>query len=446
MIKRTRVGNDKNHIKNRINIPRIIGGSSVGLGVLLLSGYALSTTTQFTFAVPLALGLSGVLLVLLLSRGRFGMRLGDPRLWVWLLLVVGILVSAIFDKGGSPLKSAFGLLAIITCALLLTLAISRQAFVAGFIFAMDWIAVVGSVATVAIVYGGLQLPLTLIENRNGVTYLNGYIFFLIEFEGELLPRALGVFWEPGLFASFLAIACLVELSLVERQPSRLRLSLYILALLLTQSTAGYLLLVFVGFVAFFRRRRGVGIAFVLSLVGGMLAYLYTDKVVSFLAAYQPAVFGKIDDGGFFSETRWNALLVDLDLFGQSPIVGMGIGGASEGFLSSMDLMVRAQTSTSGFFLAALGIPGIIYSIAWVWGPMRLKNISIYARVWFSVCMLTIVNKEPHMTLLFSYCLLFYLLAYDSPRQPPLSEPEPAEAQSVGLTEKRGDSVRSRAYA
>lgn len=392
-----------------------MGGRVFGLAVLLLSGYALSTTRLFTLGPVLALGLCVLLLAFGLGTHRLHSRSDDPRIWVWMVLILGILVSAVFDKGQSPLMSALGLATFVTSGFLLTLMIDRHTFLRGSIVAMDWIALIGIAATVAVVYGGLDLPLSRIENSNGVTYINGYVFFLIEANGSLLPKALGVFWEPGLFASFLVFACLVELTLMERPVNRWRVALYVAGVLLTQSTAAYLLLIPLTLIAFFRsKRKGAGYAFAASLIGCILAYQHVGQILHFLAAYQPSVFGKLDDGGLFTETRWNSLLVNLKIFAESPFVGMGVGGASEAFSSSMSLAVRAQTTTSGFFLAALGICGSIYTFAWVWGVSRLRHISVYARVWFALCLLIIVNKEPHMTILFTYCLMFYLLAWGLP--------------------------------
>ena len=397
------------------NVSMLMGGGAIGLAVLLLSGYALSTTRLFTFGPWLALGLCLLLLAFGLGTHRLHSRPDDPRIWVWMVLIFGILVSAVFDKGHSPLKSALGLAAFVTCGFFLTLMIDRHTFLRRSIAAMDWIALIGIAATVAVVYGGLHLPLSGIENSNGVTYLNGYVFFLIEANGSLLPKALGVFWEPGLFASFLVFACLIELTLMERPVNRWRVALYVAGILLTQSTAAYLLLVPVMFVAFFRsKRKRAGLAFAASLIGCILVYQYVGQILHALAAYQPTVFGKLDDGGFFTETRWNSLLVNLRIFTESPFVGMGGGGASEAFSSSMSVAVRAQTTTSGFFLAALGMCGSIYTFAWVWGVSRLGHISVYARVWFTLCLLIIVNTEPHMTILFTYCLIFYLLAWGLP--------------------------------
>lgn len=396
--------------------PRSTLGFLLGSCVLLLSGYALSTTPAFALEVPIALAMCGPLLLVLLHRGAPTIDLREPRYWVWFALTVGTLLSAFFDRGGSPLNSALGLSAFITCALLLTIAVPWQSFLSAFIRAMDWIAAIGVAATVAIVYGGLRLPLSTVVNDNQVAYLNGYLFFLVDLGEGILPRALGVFWEPGLFASFLVVAVLAELCLVERRANRWRLALYAVAVLLTQSTAGYILLLFTCFVAFFSRRgRGTDLAFLGSLIVGLLSSYSIDRIIAVLAASQPDVFGKISDGGFLSETRWNSLLVNWDLFSQSPLVGMGLGGASESFSASMDTMLRAQTSTSGFFIAAIGVSGVLYTGAWVLGVLRQTSVPPYARVWMLVCVLVIVNKEPHTTILFSYCFLFYLLADRPPR-------------------------------
>lgn len=393
--------------------PRILGSWTTGLVLLLLSGYALSITPLFTVGPLLALGGCVLSFVFVVGTGRMLVNWRDPRVWVWAVILFGILISAVYDRAGSPLNSAIAQAAYVTFGLLLTYAIDRRVFLKAFTSVMEWVAVIGTVATVAIAFVGLNVPLALVQNNNGVVYRNGLAFFLIDIAGAPLPRAMGVFWEPGLFASFLLIACLGELFLVDRAPDWRRISIYIVAILCTQSTAAYLLLVPL-VVIFLVRRPGPksGLVFAAFAAATIVIYLNVNQILATLVAYQPAVFGKIDDGGLFSETRWNAVLLNLSLFASSPFVGLGLGGATEAFRGSMGAGIRAQTSTSGFLLAALGVAGSAYSVGWIWGTWRLKHLSLYARAGIALVLLVIVNKEPHTTLVFTYCLLFYLLSWD----------------------------------
>uniref|UniRef100_UPI000FF138CB hypothetical protein n=1 Tax=Exiguobacterium sp. AM39-5BH TaxID=2292355 RepID=UPI000FF138CB len=84
-------------------------------------------------------------------------------------------------------------------------------------------------------------------NLNNVPYQGVYLFFYIPWIPE---RNLGIFWEPGLFATFLVIGLLFELFFNNKKISIFRVIIFSLTIFTTQSSAGYLLL-FIVSVAFF---------------------------------------------------------------------------------------------------------------------------------------------------------------------------------------------------
>ena len=157
-----------------------VAGLATGLAILLLSGYALATTQLFALGTPLVLALSLLSFVFAVATNRFQMRVDDPRVLVWFVLVSGILVSALFDSGMAPLNSAVSMVAFVTSGFLLTFVFDRHTFFEYSLRWMDWITLIGVAATSVIVLLGADAPLGLVENRNGVTYVNGYVFFLIQ--------------------------------------------------------------------------------------------------------------------------------------------------------------------------------------------------------------------------------------------------------------------------
>lgn len=71
--------------------------------------------------------------------------------------------------------------------------------------------------------------------------------------------------------------------------------------------------------------------------------------------------------------------------------------------------MAAQTSTSTYFLAALGIIGLLYTVGWL-AILGDHNLSIGERIIILTCFLLILNKEPHSAILVTFMILFYFLS------------------------------------
>jgi len=86
-------------------------------------------------------------------------------------------------------------------------------------------------------------PLPLVTNINNVNYYNGFIAFA--FAGYGVDRNTGIFWEPGIFSSFLILALVFVIldSPVKRKRFSVAIDviLFAIGIVTTNSTAGYLL-------------------------------------------------------------------------------------------------------------------------------------------------------------------------------------------------------------
>jgi hypothetical protein len=65
------------------------------------------------------------------------------------------------------------------------------------------------------------------------------------------------------------------------------------------------------------------------------------------------------------------------------------------------------TSTSAFLLAAFGIWGASYTLHWIAAVLKQRAMPVMIRSFILVMVLCIVNKEPHYSMLMTYCIMFY---------------------------------------
>jgi hypothetical protein len=384
--------------------------------VAILSGYALSTAgLDSGFVLVSALG---ILLLYSLVSDSWRYAPWDARVWLWFAFSVSILASAIADR--SPAKvSNLLVLAYISLALVITMLVDFRNFIEVFLHTMRILTIIALVAHVAFIGYGISPPFERVVNVNGVVYANGYLVFLIFWGDAVVPRTMSIFWEPGLYASFLTFAIIFELCFRNARPRRISLILFTAGILISMSTAGYLLLLLLAMLWYFRGvRQGRPLPFLVSIAVGLWLYIQGGAIVESLVSFNREMFYKVQNSDFFGGTRWQSPLLNLKIFADSPILGSGYGGASATYAAGMVRgNIAAQTSTSTFYLAAFGIPGFLYSASWIVSVLNLRGPNVYARGIILFCILIILNKEPHDTILVTNCLLFYFVGESQPVRP-----------------------------
>ncbi len=260
----------------------------------------------------------------------------------------------------------------------------------------------------------LMSGLPLFMNTNGIGYRFGLIFNYI----EIIPtRNCGIFWEPGLFATHLAIASIFELILHEK-PRLSRLFLFLICIITANSSAGFVL-AFLIFMLYFvlkakknQSKTQQLLTFIL-LVFCILIALNFDTILEQTPLGENAYLQKLSTDSIFSSTRMNAIRHNLSIFLKNPLFGAGVIKVGE----SIDYV--ADTSTSAYMMSIFGFMGIGYTLLWIYGIFRQKSFSFFSKLLLTVIVLIILNKEPHHQLLFSWILLFYLIK--SPQKPSLTK-------------------------
>lgn len=377
--------------------------------VIYNSGYALSITEQGQQLSLITLIICSVILFInhVLHKGLLKQKI-DLSFAAFLYFLIFFLFSAIINAGFSTFNSFLKPFLIITVAYFLTQNFKFNSFIFTFINIMKILSITALLAYFLVIILGINLNLKIFTNFNGVNYYNGFIFYFIIQINGLSSRLMSIFWEPGLFASFLLLAMVLEICF-KPKIEILNIILFCFTLIMTKSTAGILILplVFVIYLAKRLHKNKFTIFFIILIFFILLLILYFDKIYEWLLTINYQMFAKLNlNDSISSRVRFDAPLVNLEIFKESPLFGMGFSNANLTFSQKTDI---SQTSTSTLYLAALGIPGILYTLFWIYSILKLKTINIVMKIAFILIILLILNKEPHTTLLFTYCILFYLL-------------------------------------
>lgn len=265
----------------------------------------------------------------------------------------------------------------------------------------------------------ISIPHISMINGNGVRYQNWWICVMMERNGGgILNRIMSIFWEPGVFASFLLIGIVFECRMVDRKADISTIIIFCTCLVLTFSTAGYLLFAICICILLFKTNSKIFKA-ILSVIFIVLASLLVvgyDEILSLLARWNYNVFYKLVEESSSFSTRFFAYEIEWDILKSSNYIGAGLSGGSRMFAlleDKYEYVINARTSTSMMYISSYGILGLVYTLAWIYGSFKLMPGTWIEKAMFVVLMLAIINKEPHNSCLASTTILFYSLNCNS---------------------------------
>ena len=247
--------------------------------------------------------------------------------------------------------------------------------------------------------------LPLYKNSNGIEYAVAGIFNFIKAVPE---RNCGMFWEPGLFATHLCIATVIELT-AKKRANIFRLILFSVCFVTANSSAGFVLLFLCVLLFFIRKntkkeKSRFGKYFVVGIVAvAVIVLLNLDYILTVTGLSNNQYFEKLMLANILDSSRIRAIIHNLKLFASSPKFGVGYVFAIQ------NIKHVADTSTSTFVMSLFGVLGIFYTLAIVFGIFRLKNVNVLSKFVILAMAFIIVNKEPHLQNVFTWVLMFYLV-------------------------------------
>ncbi len=251
---------------------------------------------------------------------------------------------------------------------------------------------------------GLLDFLPRVMNVNKKEYALGVIFNVLTHAPE---RNCAMFWEPGLFATALTVAMVFEILFKQKPISKLRILLFIAGFITSTSSAGYILCFFCLVLLFTRKitlqTRDIlkSVTCVIALVAGALVILNLDSLIQGTALANNEYIAKLLSDNVQSSTRFTAIGHNMNIFSENPIFGAGVTYVNQ-YIKNY-----ADTSTITHAMSIFGLAGIWYGICWLIGIFRLKNVNFFTKIILFILLMVVLNKEPHLRMVFTWCLLFY---------------------------------------
>lgn len=225
----------------------------------------------------------------------------------------------------------------------------------------------------------------------------------------LLDRVYSIFWEPGVCQAYFNIALIYTVQFIRGKKQLLYSIVYIIAIVLTLSTGGYLTLACViGLILFSKNNKSKESRFLLKI----LLYVGIIAIVVSFATIQDSdifvsVFGKLESGSDHQSvaSRMNSITGNLYVLRDNFFMGAGLNRSSEalktyGIYTNQTNTILDYFATFGFFI------GTVYTICWCFFIRKLGKRLIEILFLFMAFM-CIFFSEDYIGSIHFYILMLY---------------------------------------
>lgn len=380
----------------------------IALSVIINSGTAISIVY---------LNISFFLLVLsfgiLLYRYAKFIRLKNKKLTLLnfnvILILIGVILSSIINFSTPYIIPNIKFILLILSAFFIVKLYDKDILINFFIKYMFYICLISLIFyTISIISPQIIKSFPIITNINDVDYYSIGIYNAATYS---LARNMGIFWEPSLFASFICFATLLEIHYTNKI-SIFRIVLFIVSLLTSQSTGGYLCYIIIlatipikSRIKTFSEFKGMCI-----LITCILLIMNWDSILYYLYTLNPLVFSKLvqKDHSISYFARTSCPEVNLMIFKSHFLFGAGIGNTGNIFYK-ITRGVVSQTSTTTYSMAVFGLIGLALPMSFVYKVLFHNKKGVILKIFIILVVFIIINKESHFNFLLTYILFFLFL-------------------------------------
>ena len=318
--------------------------------------------------------ISIMILISMISHSEFYSRA------YWRLLAVVIIVSYLIEKYGF------------------------RNIVKVYLDIMFFVSIISLIGYLLLNFTSLLNNLPSVTNINGVEYGVGIIFNYIK---ALPERNCGIFWEPGIFASYLALAIAFESIINSNSISWFRILVFVVSIITTTSSAGYVLLIFSLGIVLLRGSKLSGykklLAIIVVIAIAIVAF-NIDNIILNTSLAQNKYLIKLTSDRMNQSSRITSIYHNLSIFRKRVLFGAGINSVLNQMSSWADI------STSTYMLSIFGVMGSLYTLFIIYGIFSQKNINIFVKLFFFFILISIVNKEPHINIMFTWIIILGMLS------------------------------------
>lgn len=229
---------------------------------------------------------------------------------------------------------------------------------------------------------------------------------------EPIPRLYSVFWEPGVAQAYFNIAIILSLKLIKGKQKILYISVFIVAVILTLSTTGYIVCVAILlYILLSRKGDGISESKAISrlkigiLIGVTVLLIFLPTITS--TDLYLSVFEKLNGGmeNASVESRAISIIGNLEVVIRHPLTGVGLNQANVA-LREYGYYIN-QTNTVMSYFATFGVLiGTFFVLAW---GSFLKSISHSTMEFVAliISFLLIFSGEDFIQSLFFNVLMMY---------------------------------------
>lgn len=318
--------------------------------------------------------ISIMILISMISHSEFYSRA------YWRLLAVVIIVSYLIEKYGF------------------------RNIVKVYLDIMFFVSIISLIGYLLLNFTSLLNNLPSVTNINGVEYGVGIIFNYIK---ALPERNCGIFWEPGIFASYLALAIAFESIINSNSISWFRVLVFVVSIITTTSSAGYVLLIFSLGIVLLRGSKLSGykklLAIIVVIAIAIVAF-NIDNIILNTSLAQNKYLIKLTSDRMNQSSRITSIYHNLSIFRKRVLFGAGINSVLNQMSSWADI------STSTYMLSIFGVMGSLYTLFIIYGIFSQKNINIFVKLFFFFILISVVNKEPHINIMFTWIIILGMLS------------------------------------
>lgn len=390
---------------HNLEVKKIVLWFVLFIGLFSSTGYALGPIYDYDYYPVVVLTLAITLLLVHGSIPKFNKRL----IFLYIYFTTAFTLSAITNFEYLTVASFYIPFLLMTIGFIIASYITFNNFLRFYIISMSIISIISLMSYVLIYLLGIPLHFGEIINPNGVSYYNGVLFFV----NTLGSRVNGTFWEPGIFATFIFLG-LIANEFAQNIKSKWIRILLVITLLFTASTAGYLLLftyIFIFTTKKIKNPISSTLLVLLFIVSAVFIFTNYNQILDFLIDISPDLFMKLKLGTDESKSvlaRIESINAFWNVFTSRWLFGYGFMNAEIRYSVIMEeLGLLTNTATSLYYLASIGIFGLAFSLVPLYGVFRISNMTFIVKTIFSLSVLFILNKEPHLFFMLTYIMLFY---------------------------------------
>lgn len=229
---------------------------------------------------------------------------------------------------------------------------------------------------------------------------------------ETPSRLMSIFWEPGVYGTMLLIAQFGEI-FIKKRTNYFNVLIFIVASILTFSTATYILGVLIYIMLIFKNiknRKNRLLIFILLLGFLSVLFIFNKPILNFLKTLLPLVFSKVDISNASFFTRIQSIFQFLKIFIRNPFFGLGGRTAYEMYMANSPDLIDAGTSTFGYMMAGFGLTGLVFSLLTLVSAFLNKRFNLVEKILLVAFIFALSSKENQTEIMIVMIFYFFFIA------------------------------------